>query len=97
MSSLLDSSDLECEDVITVAQSLKDRGDAYDCSNQLTTDVASKIHIFEKNLKLGETYRIVICVFAEGECKMPSVEDLKICYVNYNIDRECVATIFKVS
>ena len=28
---------------------------------------------------------------------MPSVEDLKICYVNYNIDRECVATIFKVS
>ena len=47
MSSLLDSSDLECEDVITFAQSLKDRGDAYDCSNQLTTDVASKIHIFE--------------------------------------------------
>ena len=44
MSSLLDSSDLECEDVITFAQSLKDRGDAYDCSNQLTTDVASKIH-----------------------------------------------------
>ena len=28
---------------------------------------------------------------------MPSVEDLKICYVNYNIDRECVASIFKVS
>ena len=28
---------------------------------------------------------------------MPSVEDLKICYVNYNIDRECVATVFKVS
>ena len=47
MSSLLDSSDLECEDVITFAESLKYRGDAYDCSNQLTTDVASKIHIFE--------------------------------------------------
>ena len=56
VSSMLDSSDLECEDVITFVQSLKERGDAYDCSNQLTTDVASKIHSFELNLKLAETY-----------------------------------------
>ena len=50
MSSMLDSADVECGDVLTFAQSLKDRGDAYDCSNQLTTDLASKI----QNLKLAD-------------------------------------------
>ena len=54
MSSMLDSADAECEAVLTFAQSLKDRGDAYDCSNQLTTDLASKLHNFEKNLKLAD-------------------------------------------
>ena len=63
MSSMLDSADVECEDVLTFAQSLKDRGDAYDCSNQLTTDLASKLHSFEKKLKLADVYVLfmVIC------------------------------------
>ena len=40
---VLYAADVECDDVLISAQSLKDRGDAYDCSNQLTSDIASKL------------------------------------------------------
>ena len=40
---VLYAADVDSDDVLTSAQSLKDRGDAYDCSNQLTSDIASKL------------------------------------------------------